>query len=170
MRIDRLAVGSTAPAVLVLVLSSATVHAQSPIVTVSAGPASVTNLSAGDLAWQFGGGAERPDWAFGFGGEIDFVYFPARTRTLEAGRGASRSPASSLPAFTLKGSHHFRVDRRVRPFVSGGVTVLGGHADFGTLLFAGGVDVWTGRRVGLRFEVREQFPIMTAFRCGVVFR
>lgn len=60
MRIDRLAVGSAAPAVLVLVLSSATVHAQSPIVTVSAGPAAVKNLSAGDLAWQFGGGAERP--------------------------------------------------------------------------------------------------------------
>jgi len=49
------------------------------------------------------------------------------------------------------------------------VSVLGA-GDFGMLLIAGGVDVWTSARTGIRLEVREQFPIMLAFRCGAVFR
>jgi hypothetical protein len=38
------------------------------------------------------------------------------------------------------------------------------------LHFAGGVDWWATRRVGLRTEVRTQFQFMWTFRSGLVFR
>ena len=62
------------------------------------------------------------------------------------------------------------VERRTRPYVSGGVSFLVDGMLVPMLHFAGGVDWWATRRVGLRTEVRTQFPFMWTFRSGLVFR
>ena len=66
------------------------------------------------------------------------------------------------------------------PFLSTGYTRFGvGDSDgpFNAWNVAGGLDYWTGRRAGLRFELRDHIRLDTrgtvqywSFRSGIVFR
>jgi len=163
--------GLVLTAIGVSLSNPAPVHAQSTLGTVSGGAALVKTLSNRDSAWLIGGSAELVTGRLGLGAEVDYVYFPESSKTLAGGRGTTSTPATGTSGVTVRASHYFgeHPAGRTRPFISGGVSVLGA-GDFGMLLIAGGVDVWTSARTGIRLEVREQFPIMLAFRCGAVFR
>jgi len=171
VRINAAFGGLVLSATSVVLSAAAPAHAQSFLATASGGVAVVKTLSNRDSARLIGGGAETLSGRLGLGAEVDYVYFPRTTRALDSERGTTSSPAVKMAAVTLKGSHYFGEypAGRTRPFVSGGFSFLGGGA-FGMLLAAGGVDVWTSRRSGIRLEARGQFPIMLAFRCGLVFR
>jgi hypothetical protein len=148
-----------------LLACPAAAGAQSIVGTISGGPASVKTLSTHDFAWLIGGGAERRRKSFGLGGEIDYVHFPRMTRPRE-------EPPLNMAALTVKGSHYFGAHStgRARPFLSGGLSFLVGEGQYGMILLAGGVDVWTSSRAGIRLETRAQFPILFSVRCGIVFR
>ena len=145
--------------------------AQSAIGQVSGGPVLVHSVGIRDYAWQVGGSAEALRGPFALGGGIDYVYFPEVTKIFPDG-GAS-SPAAGTIMLSTNGSFFFgdtAVARRTRPYVSGGVSFLVDGMLVPMLHFAGGVDWWATRRVGLRTEVRTQFPFMWTFRSGLVFR
>ena len=143
------------------------------IASVTGGPALVRSVGNRESAWQLGGGVEAVGAVYGFGGEVHYVYFPEVTRTFE-GRVVSSSPAVSTAALTAKGSYYFGGDapgRRLRPFVTGGLSYL--FDDELPLIMVhvgGGVDWWTTRRAGIRLEIREQFASILSFRAGVIFQ
>ena len=150
-----------------------TANAQSSIMTASGGPALVKTLSHRDSAWQIGWGAERLNGSLGFGGDIDYVYFPPHTYALSGGHGTATEPSLNMAAATMKATYHFGQDgtrSRARPFVAGGVSFLFSEGEYGMLLLSGGFDWWTSRRAGIRVEVRGQFPIMLGVRAGLVLR
>lgn len=130
-------------------------------------------LSHRDSAWQIGWGAERLNGSLGFGGDIDYVYFPPHTYALSGGHGTATEPSLNMAAATMKATYHFGQDgtrSRARPFVAGGVSFLFSEGEYGMLLLSGGFDWWTSRRAGIRVEVRGQFPIMLGVRTGLVLR
>jgi hypothetical protein len=158
---------------VVVGIHSSTANAQSAIMTASGGPALVKTLSHHDSAWQVGWGAERLTGSVGWGGDIDYVYFPPHTYALSEGHGTSSDPSLNMAAATLKATYHFGQDAtrlRVRPFVAGGLSLLFSEGETGMILLAGGFDWWTSRRAGIRVEVRGQFPIMLGVRAGLVLR
>jgi hypothetical protein len=149
------------------------VSAQSAILNATGGPALVKTLSDRDAAWQLGGGAERLNGAVGFGGDIDWVHFPADTKVSPAGPYTYRQPSLNMAVATLKGTYHFGEDRSrrsVSPFGAAGLSLMAGENTYGMVLLAGGLDWWSSQHAGIRLEVRGQFPIMLGVRVGMVFR
>jgi hypothetical protein len=154
-------------------IHTCTASAQSAIMAATGGPALVKTLSNRDSAWQIGWGAERLNGAVGFGGDIDYVYFPPHTYAVGEGHGTYSEPSLNMAAATLKGTYHFGQNGTwsgVRPFVAGGVSFLFSEGEYGMILLSGGFDWWSSRRAGIRVEVRGQFPIMLGVRAGLVLR
>jgi hypothetical protein len=151
----------------------ATARAQDALVFATGGPSAVWNIGLRDMAWQLGAGGEVLTGNIGWGGELAYVYFPAVTRSFE-GRTIASHPAASALSISATAAYHFdgaAGGRRTRPFVIGGAAAMIGDELTRVLLhLAGGVDVWTMRRTGLRFEVLGQFPSMLGVRAGIVFR
>ena len=149
-------------------------EAQSAIGYVLGGPVVVRSLGNRESAWQLGGGGEKLFGSYGAGGGVDYVYFPEVATTFDMGRARASSPSLSTAAISVNGSFYpgrNLAGRGVRPFVIGGVSYLyDAEVPLPMLHIAGGVDWWVSETAGLRFEVREQFPSMLAFRCGFVFR
>jgi hypothetical protein len=169
-------------AALALGISAGSASAQTTIAYASGGPALVQSIGGRDVAWQVGGGVEVQGAGAGFGGGLDYVYFPAYDRTNS--RGSQSAPALNAIAPFAQASYHFGAanalrgfaDRpRLQPFVSGGLTFLIASGRVGSetlpmLHVAGGVDWWATRNTALRVEVREQFAGMLSVRCGIVVR
>jgi hypothetical protein len=149
-------------------------EAQSALGYLSGGPALVRSLGNRESAWQLGAGGEKLFGSFGAGGGVDYVYFPEVTKVFNMGRVQASSPPLSTAAISVNGSFYpgrSVPNRSARPFIIAGVSyLLDDEAPLPMLHIAAGFDWWASRRAGLRFEVREQFPSMLAFRCGVVFR
>ncbi len=160
-------------------VSTSPASAQPAIAYASAGPALVSNIGNHDVAVQAGGGAEVLSGPVGFGGGVDYVYFPLAERTFNGRVTASSPPAHALMPHAQV-TYHFGEPNglqgydgagRVRPFVSGGFSFLTGSGEIWPLLqVSGGVDWWTSRRAGLRVDVREQWGGMLAVRAGIVVR
>lgn len=165
--------------VLAAVVSATSASAQPAIAYASAGPALVSGIGNHDIAIQAGGGAEVLSGSIGFGGGLDYVYFPLAERMFN-GRVTASSPAAHALMPHAQVTYHFGEPnvlqgyddvRRVRPFVSGGFSFLTGGGEMWPLLHVtGGVDWWTTRRAGLRVEVREQWGGMLTVRGGIVLR
>ena len=82
-------------------------------------------------------------------------------------------PEATVGSLNLFGSYYFgegAPNRRMQPFVNGGITFLFSPEAPPSLTVGGGVDVWTTSRVGLRVEARGMLAGWVTFRCGVVFR
>ena len=141
---------------------------------VTGGPVVVRSLGNRESAWQLGGGAEKLFGSYGAGAGVDYVYFPEVATTFDMGRARASSPPLSTAAISVNGSFYpgrNQAGRRARPFVIGGVSYLyDAEVPLPMLHIGGGVDWWVSETAGLRFEVREQFPSMLVFRCGLVFR
>jgi hypothetical protein len=148
-------------------------QAQGALGYVFGGPVLVRNVGVHNSAWQIGGGGELLNGPLGLGGGIDYVYFPEANRTFDGGRGQSSSPANSTAIIAGGATYYFGgtvIARRVRPFMTAGVTYLLDPDPYPMLHASGGFDWWATRRAGIRFEVREQFASMLVIRCGLVFR
>jgi hypothetical protein len=160
-------------AVLLIVSSNAVPARAQAIASVSGGPSLVRSIGNHGSAWQVGAGAEVVGDLYGFGGEVQYIYFPEATTTFAGGLGEASSPAASTVTFAVKGSYYFprMTARRVRPFVTAGLTYLYDDEEpLPMLHVGGGVDWWATRRTGMRFEVREHLGGILSFRCGFVFR
>jgi len=143
----------------------------------TAGPAFVNGVGNHNSAWQMGGGGEVRGTDVGVGGALDYMYFPLARRTSPPGH--SESPAAGIFTLSLTASYHFferqMNERKVQPFTMGGVTLMLSPEGLPLLALGGGVDWWTTRRTGVRFELRSYFggpgpPAMLGFRAGVVMR
>jgi hypothetical protein len=174
MRINGARLGSVALLALVGAgMSPARAQAQGTIGYVLGGPVLVRNIGAHNSAWQIGGGGELLNGPLGLGGGIDYVYFPEASRIFDGGRGGSSSPANSAASSSANASYYFGgtvIARRIRPFMSAGITYLVDPEPYPMLHVSGGFDWWATRRTGFRVEVREQLAGMLVIRCGVVFR
>ena len=144
---------------------------------ITAGPALVNGVGNHTSAWQIGGGGELRGTDVGVGGALDYVYFPLERRASRYGH--SESPAVGVFTLSLTASYHFferqMNERKVQPFTMGGVTLILGPEGLPLLALGGGVDWWTTRRAGLRFELRTHFggpgpPAMLGLRVGLVIR
>jgi hypothetical protein len=162
------------PALLLSLGQPPLAEAQSAVGYVSGGPALVRSLGNRESAWQLGAGGEKLFGSYGAGGGVDYVYFPEVTKVFDTGRVQASSPPLGTAAISVSGSFYpgrSVPDRPARPFIIAGVSyLLDEEEPLPMLHIAAGLDWWAGRRAGLRFEVREQFPSMLAFRCGIVFR
>ena|SRR5688572_21112814 len=174
MRTDRTCLALT---LLILTVISAAApevaRAQGALAYVTGGPVLIRGLGIRDFAWRAGGGAEILDGPVGIGVSADFVHFLGVTKTYDGGRGGASSPPFSTGTLSAHASFYFGgtvIPRRVRPYISGGLTYLFGNEAIPTLDVAAGVDWWTTRRAGFRFELRQQVPSLLSVRAGVVFR
>ena len=108
------------------------------------GPGSVSD--GGDTTLHFSGGGEVLHRGVGALAEVGFL-------------GPTAGMSDGLGVLSLNGVYHIRVRREsgrvVSPFVTGGYSMFfrDGYANLWNL--GGGIDWWLGRRVGVRFEVRD---------------
>jgi hypothetical protein len=142
-------------------------------------------------AWAQGG--ERRGWGYGFVAPGAAVNGDA-SATLHVGAGGEgllsgglglggevgyltrlRDNAGGFGLASANVSYHFNRDRRLVPFVTGGVSLAfrGGAAGGGN--FGGGVQYWFAERAALRLEFRNHIfssdtPYYPGFRVGVAFR
>jgi len=119
---------------------------------------------------QVGGGGEgRLTDRFALGGELG-VLKPVTNR-----EAVTTGLASVTPAY------HFiprDSNRKIDPFVDGGLSLLFGRGGAVAVHYGGGVNYWVGRRVGLRLEFRHHLWSpeageaihLVGFRIGVTFR
>jgi hypothetical protein len=116
---------------------------------------------------HFGVGAEGLiKGGFGVGGEI-------------GGLTPIRSFRSGIGVFSAGANYHFlnaSKSGKVVPFVNGGYTLFFRDGTANGVHFGGGANYWFKERVGLRFEVRDQFAVLypeahyIGFRFGLTFR
>ena len=162
---------------IVLIPSRANAQQASGYGYAFAGPAAV-NIGLHSVAVNVGGGGEL--WLGGgmsFGAELEMVYFPAvEERTSCCSASASSATAALV---SVNASRHFvRSDSEPtwRPFITGGLSVLGSREAFSLLNAGGGAERWISPHAGIRLEIRDQFlpaaspSVMLEFRVGVVFR
>jgi hypothetical protein len=174
MPFTRLAFSAAALALLLVLPCASPAHAQGALVYATGGPAAVWNIGHRDRSWHAGGGVEVLNGPLGLGGEVGYLYFPEVTKTFDGGRGVASSPAAGALALSAKATFHFgstTVDRRLRPFVTAGLSFLVDEEVMPILpLVSGGVDWWATRRVGLRLEAQSHWRSMLGVRVGVVLR
>ena len=113
---------------------------------------------------------------FGVGGE----------RLLKAGFGISADVGYVYPTqggfhegfglFSPGVLYQFQRTSKVVPFVNGGYSLAFRESVFNMVYFGGGVNYWPKKRLGLRFEVRDQLSPsyinenLLQFRIGLLFR
>lgn len=116
-----------------------------------------------------GGGEGRLTDRFALGGELG-VLKPLTNRYAVTTGLASVTPA-----------YHFiprDSNRKIDPFVDGGLSLLFGSGGAIAVHYGGGVNYWVGRRMGLRLEFRHHLWSpeageaihLVGFRIGVTFR
>ena len=72
--------------------------------------------------------------------------------------------------------YQFQRKSKVVPFVNGGYSLAFRESVLNMVYFGGGVNYWPKKRLGLRFEVRDQVPLpdggsnLLQFRIGLLFR
>ncbi len=131
-------------------------------------PRSVFTRWDGTFVYVGGGGEARLASRFGLGGELG-VLKPVTNQYATTTGLASVTPA-----------YHFLprlLNRRVDPFVGGGFSALFGRGSGAAFHYAGGVNYWMFRRIGLRLEFRHHlwYPEgetvnLVSFRVGLTFR
>ncbi len=67
----------------------------------------------------------------------------------------SRAFLEGVGVFSVNGSYHFRRNRSVSPFITGGYTAFFRNGHVNLVNFGGGVNWWFKERVGLRLEFRD---------------
>jgi hypothetical protein len=100
---------------------------------------SITTLHAG------GGGEVRMADTIGIGADVGYL-------------GPFESFSEGFGMLSVNGSYYFPAsgrNRRVRPFVTTGYTMAFSDGTANMWNLGGGVDYWTSKRVGVRFEVRD---------------
>jgi hypothetical protein len=123
----------------------------------------------GNFVHVGGGGEGRLTDRFALGGELGVLKPVTNQYAVRTGL------ASVTPAY------HFiprDSNRRIDPFVDGGLSLLFGSGGGIAAHYGGGVNYWVGRRVGLRLEFRDHLWSPEAgeaihligFRIGVTFR
>lgn len=124
--------------------------------------------SGGDGTLHIGGGGEGVfNNGIGIGAELGYLHL-------------FESFDDGLGTFSLNGSYHFlkaSKSEKVAPFITAGYTgFLGGGGYLNGVNFGGGVNYWFKRRVGLRFEFRDNIPADNSaphilnVRVGLTFR
>lgn len=116
-----------------------------------------------------GGGEGRLTDRFALGGELG-VLKPLTNRYAVTSGLASVTPAYH---FIPKDSN-----RKIDPFVDGGLSLLFGRGGAMAVHYGGGVNYWVGRRTGLHLEFRHhlwspeagEVIHLVGFRIGVTFR
>ena len=160
--------------ILVLMLPSITASAQQPgsYVYGFAGPVAVPRSAFTRWNGNFlhvGGGAEgRLTDRFALGGELG-VLKPVSNRDAITTGLVSVTPAYH---FISRGSN-----RKVDPFVDGGISFLFGRGGAVVFHYGGGLNYWVRRRVGLRLEFRHHLWSpeagetihLVGIRVGIVF-
>lgn len=112
---------------------------------------------------HLGGGGEGLVYkGLGVGAEIGYI-FPIE------------QPQSGVGLFSSNLAYHFGRERKVAPFVTGGYSLIFRESAAHGGNFGGGVQYWTGDRVGLRFEFRDHIfssdaPHAVTFRVGISIR
>ena len=154
---------------------SAAANAQPVTGAVFTGGSFVRGIGNHDRALHFGGTVEVGSGPVRLGGEAGLVHLPEVDKTYfdSSGRvlGGSSSPAASAGMLGFRASYYpVRFEGRLRPFVTGGLSVYPNEMLLTTLDVGGGVDWWATRNAGIRIEAREQFSSMFTVRVGVVFR
>lgn len=125
----------------------------------------------GPIAFPFTGG--NPSALAAFGGGLDVLTRNGAGASVEAGLIGLRDLwAMQLSADAI---YEKRIQRSpVRPFVSGGLSLLGAGAQ--AINFGGGANIWGHERVAFRVDVRDYIVPAAggaqaiAFRFGVTFR
>lgn len=121
---------------------------------------SITTLHAG------GGGEARIADTFGIGADVGYL-------------GPFESFPDGFGMLSVNGSYYLPASdrlRRIRPFVTTGYTMAFRDGTANLWNVGGGVDYWTSRRVGVRFEFRDHLWVdegTTHFlgpRIGIVVR
>lgn len=84
-------------------------------------------------------------------------------------------PSQGLGVFSPGASYHFKRDRLVSPFVTGGYTLAFRSQAFHAAHVGAGFHYWLSQGLGLRFEIRDHFRPDTvyqilSFRFGLSFR
>jgi hypothetical protein len=160
----------TAIAACALTAGSVTAaDAQGLITSVSAGCGLVHALGVHDRHAGVTGAIEFVNGPVTLGGEVGFTHLPETTRTYAGG--SSSSPGVSLAVTSFRASYYpvRFAGSRLRPFVTGGMSLYPGNA-IATLDAGGGFDWWASRQAGIRIEVRESFTTFFSLRIGVVLR
>lgn len=122
----------------------------------------------GNFVHVGGGGEVRLTSKFGLGGELGVLKPLTNQHAITTGL-ASVTPAYH---FLARGSN-----RKIDPFVNGGVSLLFGSGAAAAIHYGGGLNYRVRRRFGLRFEFRDhpwspeagETVHLVAFRFGIVF-
>ncbi len=110
-----------------------------------------------------GGGEALIQRGLGIGAEIGAI-------------GSLQESGGGLGLFSVNGSYHFRRNKKIAPFLTGGYSVVGGNGTRSLVNVGGGVNYWLRERVGIRLEFRDHFYLdgagrqLLGFRIGFAFR